>query len=180
MDESRTARQLKTQMLIRMNRGRTAIPLFLAALSDALGDTLTQDALVPLAETDLLTQSFVDGYQAAIKDGVCRFRRLFSLNEEEVVFGIVQRLAERLQAEVGFLIAKQSEDCGAVKLPIALLLKHAASILRLDGDSLSALSLSGTEGVLLDYNADHEAQAYEIAVWGDRWPIVALACETPG
>ena len=55
----------------------------------------------------------------------------------------------------------------AVGLTSPALLKHTASIIRLDGDSLSALSEDRKQGVLGDdQNPDDPEQAYEVVVWG--------------
>jgi hypothetical protein len=59
---------------------------------------------------------------------------------------------------------------------LATLLRHVAAIIRLDGDSLSAMSEDGTQGLLIDYNADDERQTHEVTVWGERWSAAALAC----
>jgi hypothetical protein len=53
---------------------------------------------------------------------------------------------------------KQSEACGAVRTDAATLLTHVSAIIRLDGDSFSAMSEDGTQGLLGDYNADDERQ----------------------
>jgi hypothetical protein len=151
-----------------------------AALNEALGEAVPQNALIDLPETDLLAESYLNGYQSAIKPGACSYRKFFSRKDAGLVFGMLERMAAQLGTEPAFLITKQSEDCGAVRWLVASLLRNAAAIIRLDGDSLSALSLSGTEGVLIDYNADDQTETYEVAIWGERWPIIALACETQG
>ncbi len=92
------------------------------------------------------------------------------------VFKLTDCLADRLSENVYFLTQK-GEDCGAVRVNVSALLKHAKLVIGLDGDSLSALSLDGVEGLLIDYNPDDEQQTYEVAVWGDRWPVQALGCD---
>ena len=75
------------------------------------------------------------------------------------------------------LLTKPSTDCGAVTLDISILLKHTGSLIRFDGDSLSAMSADRTQGLLIDHNPDDYEQTYEAAVWGDRWSLLALACD---
>jgi hypothetical protein len=76
-----------------------------------------------------------------------------------------------------FLLAKLRTDCGAVVVDISLLLRHAASVISFDGDSLSAMSMDRTQGLLIDHNPDDIEQTYEVAVWGDRWSPLVRACD---
>jgi hypothetical protein len=72
---------------------------------------------------------------------------------------------------------KLSKDSGAVSLNLSVLLRHTASVIRSEGDSLSGLSNDRTKGVLIENNPDDPEQAYEVVVWGDRWSLLALACD---
>jgi hypothetical protein len=94
-----------------------------------------------------------------------------------LVLRLATCLADQIPTESAFFLTKLSEYCGAVRLSLSALLKHAALIIQLDGDSLSALSIDHTEGILIDHNPDDREQAYEVAVWGDRWPLMVLACD---
>ena len=171
-------RQEKIKLLTRINRGKLSAPSYLAALTEALGEAVPQSALVSLAETDRITESFRQGYRAASSDQAVTYRRFFAAGQVEHVFQIAERLANQLPTEVGYLFIKRSEDCGAIRLRLAALLLHAAAVIRLDGDSLSVLSLGHQQGLLIDHNADDEDRRYEITIWGDQWSIVAMSCET--
>jgi hypothetical protein len=173
-------RQEKIQLLSRINRGRAAAPSFLAHLSEALGEPVETDALKSLPETDVLLEAFREGYQAAIKDGAVSYRRFFLPTERPSVLRIADCLADQLPTENAFFLTKLSNDCGAVRVKISTLLRHTASIIRLDGDSLSAISSDQTQGVLIDHNPDDPPQAYEVVVWGDRWSLLGLACDQTG
>ena len=164
-------------MLSRANRGRAAAPAFLADISEALGESVDATALVPLAETDEIMNSLRVGYQTAIRPGEVSYRRFFRSDERNLVLRMSDCLACSLSSETGFLVTKLSKDCGAVRSSIALLLNHTASIIRLDGDSLSALSEDHKQGLMIDQNSDDDEQAYEVVLWGDRWPLLALACD---
>jgi hypothetical protein len=174
------SRQEKIQLLSRINRGRAAAPSFLADLSEALGESVDASVLLPPSDTDTIMESLSAGYQSAIRPGAVSYRRFFLPDERSLVLRLADCLAERLSGERVFFVTKLSKDCGAVSLSISALLKHTASIIRLDGDSLSALSEDRKQGVLIDQNPDDPEQAYEVVVWGDHWPLLALACDPDG
>ena len=55
------------QALIRLNNGKAVIPWFLEALTEALGEPIGLDALIPLPETDAASISYRNAYQDAVK-----------------------------------------------------------------------------------------------------------------
>jgi hypothetical protein len=169
----------KQQILLRsrMNRGRTEAPSFLSAVAEAVGEPVDMKSLVPLPETDILREAFRAGYQNVVREATVGYRKLFLPSQSSLVFRLATCLADQVSTERSFFLTKLSEYCGAVSLNLSVLLKHAASIIKLDGDSLSALSTDQTEGILIDHNPDDPEQAYEVAVWGDRWPLMVLACD---
>jgi hypothetical protein len=170
-------RREKIQLLTRTNRGRVAAPSFLATLSEALGEPIGQNALTTLPQSDALMELFRNGYQAVVKEGGLSYRRFFLRGEQALVLRLANCLADRLPTERVFFLTKQSKTCGAVSISASSLLRNVESIIRFDGDSLSAVSMDGTQGLLIDHNADDDEQSYEVAVWGDRWPLLALSCE---
>ncbi len=172
-----SSRQEKIYLLTRMNRGRAAAPSFLASLSEALGEPIAASALVPLPESDDLVEAFRNGYQRTVNGGIPSYRRFFLQPEASRVFQLADCLADRMLGERGFLLTKRNTDCGAVTLDISILLKHVGSVIRFDGDSLAAMSTDRTQGLLIDHNPDDHEQTYEAAVWGDRWSLLALACD---
>lgn len=176
MDESGSGRGDKIESLVRMNQGRRSAPTFLAALTEALGEAVPCEALVSLSETDRILESFRQGYQDAVSEGTVAYRRFFGVGREQRVFRMAERLAVELPPEDVYFMTKMSESCGAVRLPISILLRHAGPMVHLDGDSLSVISLDCKEGLLLDHNTDDEDQNYEVTIWGGRWPIAALSC----
>jgi hypothetical protein len=161
-----------------MNRGRRSTPTFLATLTEALGEAIPHEAFVSLTETDRILESFRQGYQAAVSEGVVAYRKFFAGGQAQHVFRMAERLAAELPTEAAYLMTKMSDYCGAVSLPLSTLLRHAGAIIRLDGDSLSVISLDHKEGLLIDYNRDDEDQNYEVTIWGNRWPIAVLSCST--
>jgi hypothetical protein len=177
MDKSR---QEKIRLLSRQNSGRAAIPSFLAELSEALGESTEAAALQSLPETDLLLQASREGYQVAIQHGAVSYRRFFRATERASVLQVADCLAAQLPTENVFFLSKLSSICGAVRVNASVLLAHTASIIRLDGDSLSAISSDATQGILIDHNPDDPPQAYEVVVWGDRWSPLGFACDQTG
>lgn len=169
-------RQERIKLLSRVNRERAATPPFLARLSEALGESLDNAALLPLSEADQIVEAFRDGYQGALTPGELSYRRFFRPAERNQVLRLADCLAERLPRERAYFITKMGRDAAVVNLTISNLLKHTASMIRLDGDSVSVLSQDHTQGVLIDHNADDPDQAYEVAAWGDQWSILLLAC----
>jgi hypothetical protein len=172
-------RHERIRLLSRIGRRRTAIPLFLTSLSEALGETVVESALVPPLDADAVVEAYRNGYQSVAKRDAVTYRRHFLRSERSVVFRAADSFGKKLSTEDVFFISKLGADHGVVKLNISVLLKHAESIIQLDGDSLSALSIDHSQGVLIDHNRDECEEAYEIAAWGNRWPLLMLACD-PG
>ena len=146
------------------------------ALSEALGEPINSYALTPLPESDALMREFRNGYQAVTSSAQAIYQKFFLLGEETSVFKLADCMAELLAEDV-YLLTKWTEECGAVKLSSAGLLRRAKSVIKLDRDSLSLISLDQVEGLLIDYNPDDQQQTYEISVWGKRWPTYAFECD---
>ena len=162
---------------VRRNRRRLATPMFLEKLSSVLGVSIEESALASIEETDELSSLIRTGYQTSISPEAASYRRFFREPQRDVVFRFADRLSLVIPDETAFFVPKQSHDCGAVRVKLALLLSHVASVISFDGDSLPALSEDRQQGLLIDQNAGDKEQAYEIAVWGDRWPLLAINCE---
>jgi hypothetical protein len=169
-------RQQKIRLLSRMNRDRAEIQPFLNGLSEVLGEPVEATALIGPADSDAIMQTLRSRYQSAIQDDSLSYRKFFRADERKVVLQLADCLAGRLRTENGLFLTKLGRDNRAVKLNISILLKHAESVIRFDGDSLSVLSEDRSQGLLIDHNPDDSEQTYEIAVWGESWPILILAC----
>ena len=136
------SRQEKIRLLARINRGRSAAPAFVAALSEAMGESVDETALLPPADSDAIMEAFRVGYQNAIRSGEASYSygRFCRPGERNLVLRLADCLAEKLSDEHIFFITKLSKDCVAVSLRASALLKHTASIIRFDG-TLSRLYL---------------------------------------
>jgi len=170
-------RQAKIKQLSRANRERASRPAFLKGLLDAIGIEVGVEALIAPSKADELMSAYRRGYADAIKFDGMAYRRFWGSHQEAPVLRLASCLGDRLASEQVYFLTKFGGDCRAVLLGASDLLKEAASIIALDGDSLSLLSRDCIQGLLIDYNPDDSEQAYEFAVWGDRWPMVALACD---
>ena len=120
------------ELLTRMNRGRRSAPTYLAALSEALNEAVSEDAIVSLPETDGLRESFRRGYQAAVNAEAVACRSFFVAGHEARVYRMAMRLAAQPPEESACLLSKQSDDCGADRLRMGTVLRHASSIIKLD------------------------------------------------
>jgi hypothetical protein len=160
-----------------MNRGKLAIPSYLAALTDALGEPIAQNALASLTGYGLASGMFQERVSGCYREGSTQLPEVLLCRRTGTGLpnGGVPRGPSVDRSRI--FDHEREHRLRAVRLRVATLLSHAASIISLDGDSLSALSLNGKEGLLIDHNADDPVHRYEVTIWGERWPIVAVACE---
>jgi hypothetical protein len=173
-------RQTRIQLLSRMTRRKAASSEFLARLSEVLGRKIESSAIVSIQDSDSLLEIFRLGYRAAQKDGAISYRKFFDSREENLVIHLAECLADRLNSEEAFFLTKLGGDTDAVNVDISALLKRAKAAIAFDGDSISIVSKDKGQGLLIDYNPDDSVQRYEIAVWGDRWPLLIVSCEADG
>ena len=171
------SKQEKIRLLSRVNRQRAAAPHFFAVLSNTLDEPVDPASLLGSAEADLMLRTFRNGYEGVVGSDATSFRRFFRINEQRVVIRFAACLGLHLAGEQGFFITKIGGQTAAVMVKVGALLKSAESVIALDGDSLSALSADHKEGILIDHNEGEIDEAYEVAVWGNRWPLMALACD---
>ena len=138
--------------------------------SAALGETLTASGLVDLENSDRLGERRTQEYQTLLDNPASGYRRFFSPENSGLVYSLTDQLGDALGEEPVFWLTRMSEIVGAVRVPAKVLLRHTASIIRIDGDSVHALSEDGNEGLMIDSNRDDTIEAFEVAVWGKRWP----------
>lgn len=171
------SRNEKIQLLTRINQGKRMIPSFLTQLSEAVGEQIDSNALAALQDTDFLLETFRAGYQRSkTADGMV-YQRYFRSNQKSKLFELGDCIGTRLSGESVFLLTKHSHICGAVKMDILTVLGHAASIIRLDGDSVYLVSEDRQQGLLIDQNIDDPQQTYELAAWGRRWSLAVSDCD---
>jgi hypothetical protein len=169
-------RQEKIQHLSRRNRGRIALPSFLAALGGALESNISPESLLSLRDTDAYSEALRSGYQSATTTTAVAFRRSFNRDEAQSFFKLVDCFASQISDEQVVFLTRLSDVCGAILLGAEVLLRHTQAVIAFDGDSLGATSTDKQQGLLLDLNSDDPEQFYEVAVWGDRWALLILAC----
>jgi hypothetical protein len=169
------ARRERIQWLSRIEHRRVMIPRFIAGLCEALGESVDEAALVSAVDSDAIMMAYRSGYQGTVAGAVLSYRRYFRPNERKLVFRAADCLGHQLPAEEVFFLSKMGTDTGVVKLNLSVLLRNAEAVMHFDGDSISALSADHGQGLLIDHNPDEHNEAFEVAIWGDRWPLLFLA-----
>ena len=171
-------REERIKLRSQTNRVQTNAPAFLAALSEILGESVDGSSLLMAPESDTVQQIFRTGYQTAIRfvEGHC-YRRLLSTTQQAQFFTFADCLAQKHLGECVLFITKIGRDRIVLKVGASLLLKHVASIIKFDGDSLAALSEDHRQGVLIDHNPDDTEQFYDVTIWGESWSQLAQACD---
>jgi hypothetical protein len=172
-----SSKQQKIRLLSRLNRQKAGAPQFLMALSEALNEPIAPTCLLAPSEADSALELFQAGYKIAVDSDATSYRKFFRMDEQRAVLRFAKCLSQRIDGERGLFLTKINGGTVVIALNIAALLKNAALIIALDGDSISALSKDCKEGILIDHNEGETDEAFEVAVWGLRWPLLALACD---
>ena len=164
----------KIKLLSRMNREKATTPAMLESLRKVLDTPVDATTLIPPLEADALMTDFRIGYANAMESDALNYRRFFHQNELPLVQNLAEGLAQQLVGEEVYLLTKFNGDSRGVVLDACVLFSRVGPIIEFDGDSLYALSIDRSQGVLVDHNVDDNEQAYELTVWGDRWPLLIL------
>lgn len=174
------SREAKIKLLSRMNREKATTPSMLGSLRKVLDTAVDATMLIPPLEADALMADFRTGYAKAMESGALSYKRFFHQNELPLVQNLVEGLAQRLGVEEVYLLTKFNRDNRGVALNGSVLFSRVGPVIEFDGDSLCALSIDRSQGVLVDHNQHDNEQAYELAVWGDRWPLLILVRDQGG
>ena len=167
-------RRERISILSRTNRGAALRPTFLAELSVALGTTVTSRQLLSLTETDNIRDLLSEGYRIVLENRQPSFRKFFSKAQESQLLYLIDCVAARTGTENVILHIKSSNLCGAIRSETSTVLNRSKEIIGLDGDSLNILSADYQQGLILDFNPDEIEEHYELAIWGDRWPLAII------
>jgi len=167
-------RRQRIAILSRTSRGDALRPTYLAELSAALGGPVTHAELLDLTQTDSVRTRLREGYSIVLENRQPSFHKFFKKDQESQVLYLIDCLAITIGSEKAILHIKNSEFCGAILSEASAFLKCPKEIIELDGDSLSILSADYQQGLILDLNRDEVYEHYELAVWGDRWPLAVL------
>lgn len=169
-------RQEKIGFLSRAARGKVILPTFLASLSVATESEMSESMLTDLPGRDQLLAHFREGYASSKASGAVKFSKTYEAGKRDTLFKVISCFAERVDEPV-FLLTRDSEFCGAVRLHGGQLLRHCEAVLGIDGDAVMVLSEDHKQGVLLDYAPDDPESCYELTVWGAIWPLSILNCD---
>lgn len=156
-------------LLARSNRGRKVLQQVLAELAAILGEPIEHVNALSLTESDELAALFWNHCRSTADTKSSSYRRGFSRNEKPLLKQLAESLAHEVAEEDVYLFTRRLEDCGVIRVNLSTLLQRFEPVILSDGDSVAALSLDRTQGILIDYNADDEDQTYEAVVWGERW-----------
>jgi hypothetical protein len=154
----------KLEILIRQNKRREVIESCKHQLSDLLGSPINETDFLSIERTDLLTNKFYNSFKSS-NDKICE---RYSANDEKVG-ATIERLCLKFSDSAAYLITKQTEACGLIKVPVDKMLKKYIEIIELDGDSLCLLSTNESEGIYIDYFEETNEQGsswyYEVCFW---------------
>lgn len=140
-----------------------------------MGSEITTTMLTDLEERDMLLEEVRRGYQSAKDSNTLAFSKYYRVENRNEVLGATSCFAEHLNETV-YLLTKDSETCGAVRVQRGTLLRHCEAVLGIDGDAILVLSQDRTQGFVLDYTPDDPDNCYELTVWGGTWPLKILTC----
>jgi hypothetical protein len=174
------SREEKIKLLSRMNREKASTPAMVGSLREVLGTPVDATTLISPSDADALMTDFRNGYAKAMASDALSYRRFFRQNELPLVQNLAEGLAQRLGGEAVYLLTKFNGDKRGVVLDASVLFSRVGPVIEFDGDSLYALSIDRSQGVLVDHNRDDREQAYELTAWGDRWPLLILVRDQGG
>ena len=169
-------RQRRISELGQENRARAAKPEFIQRLSVLLRREFDASSFADRETTGELRRRSGEGYEFAKDPREPGFARYFSRAEEGYVLSLVACLGTKIHGAPAFALFRQSELCGAVAIEATEALANIRSLIDVDGDGPSVITADRRDGLLLDFNPDDEATCYELAIWGESWPILFLAC----
>ncbi len=153
----------KLNLLIRQNKKKIEIENCKHALGEIMDIQLQENDFLSLEQTDLLTSKFYLSYKTS--DKLCNKYLSTDLKKlEEVIKDLCLRFNKN-----AYLIIKQTETCGLIKISATKALERYKQFIKLDGDSLCLLMEDESEGIYLDYFEDTTEQKsrwfYEVCLW---------------
>lgn len=154
----------RLEFLIRQNKRSKEIENCKRQFVELLNSPVNEDDFLSLDKSDLLTSKFYDSYKKS-NNKQCE---KYSSGDEKLVLAI-ENLRLMFSGTEGYLITKQTETCGLLKVSIDKILKKYIEVIELDGDSLCILSIDESEGIYVDYfeevNEEGSLWVYEVCFW---------------
>jgi predicted class III extradiol MEMO1 family dioxygenase len=151
----------RKELLIRQNDGRRKIDNYISKLVAIFDLIIQKSDFLDLETTDEIKKRFYEGFSSSAK----MFSKTYNSNDEETLNNDVEIIALRLQGQEAYLITKESDICGAVKIPVIKALIKYKEIIELDGDSLNLITTDYLNYVNLDYYEEHGKFFYQLSVW---------------
>lgn len=167
-------RMLRIKDLARRERGRRSAPVLFASLTEILGSEVTSTDVLDLDASDDIFRSSAEPYRALVEGRSIGFRRFFSYLEEKALIEKVNSWALHSFDQMVAMQLKPASDLGGILLPMNAALRHFHKLLQLDGDTFRIHALTGFDGLMIDWNPDEPEETFEVAVWGEHWPLRLL------
>lgn len=149
------------ECLIRKNK----IENFGKHLSKILEMNVVENNFLDIEQTDFLSKKFYDSYKRS-KDKICE---KYASSECQSLEKIIKSISLKFSNKMGYLIIKQTEECGLLKVSVESLLKKYREIIEFDGDSICILTDNEKEGIYIDYfEENNEIRSfwyYEFCHW---------------
>lgn len=156
----------RLELMIRENRGRRERTEYTRVLTEILNLPIHVSDFIDLEITDKLIEDFYEKYKKISTS----MKVVYSESDRDKLDNVLDVLGKSSIGEEGYLIGKQSEYCGAVKVPVDKSLTCYLQLIELDGDSLCICSKDVVKGVYIDYYEEYKDAVshyfYELTVWG--------------
>ena len=154
----------KLEFLIRQNKRKNEIENCKQRFSEIFGIQMSEQNFLSIEQTDLLTNKFYEGFKASLNKVCEKYSAGNKVMETDI-----RNLLLKFGDEEGYLITKQTEICGLIRVSADVVLAKYAEVIDLDRDSLGLLSIDETKGIYIDYfeetNELGSSWYYELCFW---------------
>ncbi|HVW98381.1 MAG TPA: hypothetical protein VHA56_20610 [Mucilaginibacter sp.] len=157
----------RKDLLIRQNVGRKEIDNYISKLNNILHISLQKSDFLDLEKTDEIKNLFYESFNTS----TMALNKTYNDSESIALTNDIEILAQQFQHKEVYLITKESEVCGAVKIPSVNALNNFMAVIKLDGDSLNLITTDYLSYIYLDYYEEYGKFFYQLSVWGSVPPL---------
>ena len=154
----------KLEFLIRQNERRNEIENCKQQFSEIFGIQMSDEDFLSIEQTDLLINKFYENFKTSTNK-VCEKYAVGN----KLMSAAIRNLFLKFGDEEGYLITKQTETCGLIRISSDVALAKYIEVINLDGDSLGLLSIDQSKGIYIDYfeeaNELGTSWYYELCFW---------------
>ena len=155
----------RLEYLIKQNKRKKELGNCKNQFSKILNTTIQEEDFLNIERTVSLTKKFYESYKRS-KGKICEKH---PSSETEEVEKVIKKICSKLSTNDGYLITKQTEDCGLLRVSITNVLLNYAEVINFDQDCLCILTTDEREGIYIDYfeeaNNDVFSWYYELCYW---------------